>query len=222
MNRRLCVLLLAAFLAAPALAGAQVPAAIAGRPTATEKPFVDQMTVDLERRFPTAADAEKAGYLRYTEEDETGAISYANREWVSKDASHPSQLWYDVHGHLLGADFSVLQKDYAAPPMLWGVMPSRWQKIGAHIHYGLTGPNGTVTFGEVGAKKFAAAGGNVDNPTAADLVKAGAAKSARDVKFVFLFPAIWDLIVWVVPNPSGAFAEMNPNVKPSKPAAHSM
>jgi hypothetical protein len=27
-------------------------------------------------------------------------------------------------------------------------------------------------------------------------------------------PSIWDLIVWVKPNPSGAFAEKNPLVKP--------
>jgi hypothetical protein len=207
--------------AASSFAAAQVPASLAGRPTATEKPFVDQVTVDLERRFPTTADAEKAGYLHYTEEDDTGAISYANRMWTSTDAAHPSQLWYDVHGHLIGADYSVLQKDSPTAPMLWGLMPSRWQKFGAHIHYGLTGPGGAVTFGEIGAKKFAAAGGNVENPTAADLVKAGVAKSASDVKFVFLFPSIWDVALWVVPNPKGAFSEDNPNVKPSK-AAHAM
>ena len=37
-----------------------------------------------------------------------------------------------------------------------------------------------------------------------------------DVTTIFEFPTIWDLIVWVKPNPSGAFAEKNPNVHPSK------
>jgi hypothetical protein len=29
-----------------------------------------------------------------------------------------------------------------------------------------------------------------------------------------LRPSIWDLIVWVNPNPNGAFADKNPLVKP--------
>jgi len=35
--------------------------------------------------FPMAADAEKAGYVRYTSVDDTGAISYANCNWESAD-----------------------------------------------------------------------------------------------------------------------------------------
>lgn len=54
-------------------------------------------------RFPHASDAEKAGYVRYTNEDNTGSISYANFSWTS-DPTHPSQLWYDKSGNLLGAD----------------------------------------------------------------------------------------------------------------------
>jgi hypothetical protein len=38
------------------------------------------------------------------------------------------------------------------------------------------------------------------------------------VKRVFLFPSLWDLIVWVKPNPLGAFADKNPNVIPSTSA----
>ena len=54
------------------------------------------------------------------------------------------------------------------------------------------------------------------------LVAAGIAKSESDVKFVFEFPAIWDLTVWVLPNPSGAFADKNPNVKPVNPPKSGM
>jgi hypothetical protein len=40
---------------------------------------------------------------------------------------------------------------------------------------------------------------------------------------VFLFPSLWDVGIWLVPNPKGAFSDDNPNVKPSKkPHAMSM
>ena len=173
------------------------------------------ISADLTARFPTPADAEKAGYLKYTDEDDTGAISYANRMWTSPDEKHPSQLWYDAKGRLIGADFSVPYTD--APPHLFGVEPSRWTKFGRHEHYGLTGSNGTTTFGATGAKKISAAGGDPAKPTAANLVALGIAKKPSDVAFVFEFPAIWDLPVWVIPNASGAFAEKNPAVKPVNP-----
>jgi hypothetical protein len=71
--------------------------------------------------------------------------------------------------------------------------------------------------------KFKDAGGD-PNPTQGDvpankaaLVKAGVPglTSPDQVQFVFLHPAMWDLVVWVLPNPEGAFADANPNVKPS-------
>jgi hypothetical protein len=37
------------------------------------------------------------------------------------------------------------------------------------------------------------------------------------VRFVFTFPDIWDLSVWVLPNPKGAFADKNPDVIPVNP-----
>jgi hypothetical protein len=191
-----------------------------GRPTAAEQPFVSKVTADLQARFPTAADAVKAGYLRYTDEDETGAISYANREWTSADTAHPSQLWYDVKGKLLGADYSVPLS--ATPPKLWGVDPARWQTFHAHVHYGLAGPGGTTVFGATGAMGIAKGGGTVEHPTPQALAAAGIATSPSDVKFVFEFPAIWDLEIWVVPNPKGAFADSDPDVKPSHPKKMSM
>ncbi|MGH7329142.1 MAG: hypothetical protein ACREJX_12400, partial [Polyangiaceae bacterium] len=93
--------------------------------SAAEKSFAASVQADLARRFPTAADAERAGYVRYTSEDNTGAISYANRRFQSIDSKHPSQLWYDKNGKLLGADFSRL-KTTNAPPHLWGINPGRW------------------------------------------------------------------------------------------------
>ena len=200
----------------PALAAQPAPTAtLSPVATGSEAVFVKGIQKDLMARFPTAADAEKAGYFRYTNEDEDGAISYANLHWQSGDPQHPSQLWYDVHGNLLGADFSVEQSTSPAPPSLWGVNYRRWISFREHVHYILTGPGGKEIYGATSAKKFLQAGGNVDDPQAATLVKMGIAKDVAQVKRVFLFPSVWDLIVWVKPNPDGAFADKNPLVIPS-------
>ncbi len=105
---------------------------LSDKPLPAETAWVQQVTKDLNTRFPTPADAVKAGYFRYTNEDSTGAISYANLEWNSaKDPANPqpSQLWYDVNGHLLGADYSVPLKDSATKPTLWGLNAGRWSEF---------------------------------------------------------------------------------------------
>jgi hypothetical protein len=214
--RLTCALAVVALTTVAGFAATPAPkASLSPVPQGSEVVFVQSIQKDLMARFPTAIDAVKAGYFRYGNEDEDGAISYANLQWQSSDPQHPSQLWYDVHGNLLGADFSVLQSSSPGQPSLWGVNYSRWVSFREHIHYILNGPNGTEIYGATSAKKFAAAGGNVDDPQAITLVKMGKAKSVADVKRVFLFPSIWDLIVWVKPNPNGAFADKNPLVIPS-------
>ncbi|HEY1654177.1 MAG TPA: hypothetical protein VGF86_03580 [Candidatus Tumulicola sp.] len=204
----------AAFAATPAPKATLSPV-----PHGTEVAFVSSIQKDLTARFPTPQAAEQAGYFRYGNEDEDGAISYANLHWQSGNPQQPSQLWYDVHGNLLGADFSVLQSTSPAQPVVWGVSAARWVSFREHVHYILAGPNGTETYGALSATKFAAAGGKVDDPQAATLVKMGVVKDASVVKKVFLFPSLWDLIVWVKPNPDGAFASKNPLVVPSANAA---
>jgi len=207
---------LLALVTAPAFAATPAPkATLSPMPQGSEVAFVQSIQKDLMGRFPTAADAEKAGYFRFGNEDSSGAISYANLQWQSSDPQHPSQLWYDVHGNLLGADFSVPQSTSPEPPKQWGVSPGRWISFREHIHWVLVGPNGTETYGATSAKKFVAAGGNADNPQPITVVKLGKVQNVADVKHVFLFPSIWDLIVWVKPNPNGAFAEKNPLVVPS-------
>lgn len=109
LQRFLIVTLVLGFASFAAASGDQ-DATIPGDtpPTASEAAFVRTMQADLNARFPTAADAVKAGYVRYTNPDDTGAISYANRQWESADVAHPSQLWFDKNGKLLGADYSKL------------------------------------------------------------------------------------------------------------------
>jgi hypothetical protein len=184
--------------------------------TATEKTFVDGVTSDLQKRFGTTSAAAAAGYFRYNDEDETGAISWVNTSYWTSDPQHPNQLWYDVKGRLIGADFTVPKTD--TTPQLWGVSASRWDKIPLHVHFGVKQADGSVMYGGYGPKTAAKYGASLDHPTAEDVVKVGKAKSASDVAFVFAYQSIWDLEVWLVPNPLGPFAVQNPSVIPSKNA----
>jgi hypothetical protein len=169
---------------------------------------------NLADKYPHASDAMKAGYVRYTGIDDTGAISYANQHWVS-DPTHPSQLWYDRNGNLLGADFSVPRPNGQARPAMWGIDPGRWVEFDGHIHYVTKDGSGAMKYDQwVWNKDWVAAGGSLTNPSADTLVKIGRVKNASDVVTVFEFPTIWDLVVWVKPNPNGAFAWKNPDVKP--------
>lgn len=229
MKRGLFALTLAACgawsLAAASVSAAPMKATLPNKPLPSETAFVQQVTKDLNARFPTPAAAEKAGYFRYNNEDDTGAVSYANLQWNSAaDPAHPqpSQLWYDVKGHLLGADYSVplTPQNSSAAPHLWGLDPGRWMKFGKpHIHYVLTGTTDAAYGHAVSGKAFTGAGGSLSDPTAAPLVKLGKVSSASQVTRVFVFPAQWDVELWVTPNPLGAFAEKDPLVHPSPNAS---
>lgn len=214
MFKRAILAVLALSLATVAVVKSDENPTYFGKVSPSEAAFVRSIQADLTKRFPTAADAEKAGYVRYTNEDDTGAISYADLHWQTPDIQHPSQLWYDKSGNLLGADFSILKTDEHRPS-LYGVNPGRWVSFDDHVHYVLKGSNGDLEYDKyVMAPDFVKAGGDPSHPTAEMLVKMGKAKSTGDVVTVFDMPTIWDLIVWVKPNPNGAFADKNPLVKP--------
>lgn len=183
-------------------------------PTAAETAFVQSVTKDLTFRFPTTAAAAAAGYVRYTDEDDTGAINWVNPQYWKSDMTHPSQLWYDVKGRLIGADFSVPKSLSPDKPSMWGVLPARWVNFNPHVHFGVKAGE-KIKFDAIGPKGLAKVKSTVETATAADLVKAGKAQSVDQIAFVARFPAMWDLIVWVVPNPAGPFEDANPLVKPS-------
>jgi hypothetical protein len=175
--------------------------------TSTEAAFVASVQRDLTARFPHASDAEKAGYVRYTSPDETGAISYANQQWTS-DPTHPSQLWYDKDGNLLGADFSVPRPNQEPRPQLWGINPGRWYEFNGHVHFVIKEPDsGKMVYNQwIWNNDFVAAGGNLKKPSAETVVKLGRVPSANYITTIFEFPTIWDLIVWVTPHPAGPFS----------------
>ena len=200
--------------------------------SASEKQFVAMVTKDLQSRFGTTAQAAAAGYFRYTGEDQTGAISWVNTKNWQSDPKHPSQLWYDAGGRLIGVDFSVLQSGTKkVRPTLWGVSASRWLDFSpAHVHFGIKTKSG-IQYSGFGSKTMKLVGGSIAHPTAEDVVKLGkttrwkvfempAARTSADVDFVFAFPSVWDLDFWLVPNPLGSFAEYNPSVKPTKNATY--
>jgi hypothetical protein len=237
MNRKIVISLMLACTLAPSIATAQsgpapampaaTPAKMSPMPTAAEAPFISKIQRDIPARYATIDAAQKAGFFQYTGEDKTGAISYVNLNvWNSVDPNVPNQLWYDVNGKLLGVDYTVLESQAATPPpALFGfaIDPSRWTHRAAHMHFAFTMPDGSLKFGAMPVPKFTDAGGVASENQAAlpankaALVKAGVPglTSPDQVKFVFLHPAMWDLIAWVLPNPDGAWADANPNVKPS-------
>lgn len=199
--RAFCTALVLLF-AASVVALADEGPTFTGAPTLSEQQFVQSVQQDLLRRFPHVADAVRAGYVRYTAADESGAISYANQQW-SSDQSHPSQLWYDKNGNLLGADFSVLRPNNEPRPQQWGIDPGRWVELNGHVHYVTRDGSGALKYDQwVWNQQWVAAGGSLTAPTAATLVKLGRVTSANDVVTVFEFPTIWDLTVWVVPHPN--------------------
>jgi hypothetical protein len=169
--------------------------------SASEAAFVQNVTHDLAARFPHAGDAVAAGYVRYTAPDDTGAISYANKQWNS-DPTHPSQLWYDVDGNLMGADFSVPRPNGEPRPNLWGIDPCRWFEFNGHVHYVIRDPStGKMAYDQwIWNNDFVAAGGSLSNPSAETVVKIGRVPSANYISTIFEFPTIWDLIVWVKPH----------------------
>ena len=200
---RLTAVLLAATcifaLAAPA--HADEAATCRGPLSAGETAFVQSVQRDLSARFPHASDAVAAGYVRYTAPDDTGAISYANRQWTS-DPTHPSQLWYDTDGNLMGADFSVPRPNGEPRPQLWGIDPCRWFEFNGHVHYVVHEPGTDKMLYDqwIWNKDFVAAGGSLSNPSADTVVKIGRVPSADYISTIFEFPTLWDLIVWVKPH----------------------
>ena len=206
MKAFLTAALLAVFCArafAPALADQD--ATDFGPLSPSEEQFVASVKADLFARYPHAGDAEKAGYVRYTSPDDTGAISYANRKW-SSDPTHPSQLWYDASGNLMGADFSQLRPNNEPRPQLWGVNPGRWYQFNGHVHYVVKEASGKILYDQwLWNADFVSLGGDLNAPSADIIVKAGKVPSADMIQTIFDFPTQWDLIVWLVPHREGAF-----------------
>ena len=200
------IVALAALLASTTIALADEQPTNTGPLTPSETKFATAVQHDLLARFPHVSDALAAGYIRYTAPDDTGAISYANPKWWASDMTHPSQLWYDADGNLMGADFSVPRPNNEPRPNVWGIDPGRWYEFNGHVHFVIKMPDGKTLYDQwVWNSDFTGAGGNLANPSADTIVKLGRVPSANYVSTIFEFPTLWDLIVWVKPHPAGVF-----------------
>jgi|GEM_PF-470582 len=192
------------------------PVALPPQANPSEAKFIRAVAADLNRRFPASADARRGGYVRYTAEDQDGIISYTNLHWFGDDPKHPTQLWYDAAGRLIGTDFTMPVRDKTRRPEVWGLRPGRWVHFIAHMHYVVREADGTMRYGSMFDGAYREAGGDPNHPTAQPLVKAGVTKRASDVRLIFQLPEIWITSFWVIPNRLGAFADSNPDVKPTK------
>jgi hypothetical protein len=89
------------------------------------------------------------------------------------------------------------------------MMASRWTKIDAHMHLAYKLPDGTIK--RRGAEALP---NQTADPTAAQLRAAKLLPANATLQWAIYHPQTWDLGFWLVPNPNGAFADLNPLVKP--------
>jgi len=207
------VALCTAFLGAVAHA-ASVPtpaATLPPRPSAGEAAFVSAVAQALQVKYPTDDSAVKAGYYRTTRLEPDGTIIYFNNSW-NPTKLHPNFLWYDRHGKLVGLDYQYLVSAYPRPPgtNLYPVAAGRWSAIPPHIHYGYRMMDGTIKW-----KGHKMLPNMEDNTlTEAELRSAKLLPANAKLLWTYVHPKSWDLGFWLVPNSNGAFADLNPAVKP--------
>ncbi|MDQ6779563.1 MAG: hypothetical protein M3Z37_00180 [Candidatus Eremiobacteraeota bacterium] len=181
------------------------------RPSAAESAFVGSVTRALQAKFGDVQAAENAGYYRTTRLEPDGTIIYFNNQWRPTRLA-PNFLWYDKHGKLAGLDYQYPVAGHPQPPgaSAYPVAASRWTTIDPHIHYGYQLPDGIIV--RKGYRMLPSVHGNV--LTEAELRQAKLLPPNAKLLWTYVHPKSWDLGFWLVPNPNGAFAEMNPNIKP--------
>ncbi|TAM56382.1 hypothetical protein EPN52_14850 [bacterium] len=199
------VVLAAALLAAPAAAPAQ-----GDRATPAEAAFVQRIAGVLLARYPTAAQAEKAGYFRSTGIEDDGTAVYFNGTFTRIDELHPNFLWYDRAGRLVGLDYEFPQPAYAhAPVARFPVQAQRWTVVREHVHFAYRAGSGPLQLH--GARAYPNL--RAERITAAALEADHLLPSGVTLVWAYHHPACWDLGFWLIPNANGAFAERNPAVK---------
>ena len=198
-----------------ALAAALTQAAVAATSpplTASEKAFVAQTSASLNAKYPTTTSARSAGFtMLFDTIGDDNTYDWTNMSFTGVAPDSPNFLWYDRHGHLAGVDWEFPTSGSAPAPKLaaFPVLAARWVKIPEHVHYAYT-VNGKMKYGVTKATPALRTGAI----TAPEL-RANGAKLPSDAKlsWAMYHPAVWDLAMWTVPNPSGPFADKNPNVK---------
>ena len=180
-------------------------------PAPGEAAFIADVTKALQAKYPTTTAATAAGYSQMTNLGNDGTAVWFNDKWdanVSKYA--PNFLWYDKHGKLVGLDYQyTVSANPKLPAGAYPVNASRWTTIPPHMHFAYKLPSSTVK--RRGAMLLK---GETADPTAAQLKAAKLLPAHATLLWAHYHPKTWDLGFWLVPNPNGAFADLNPLVKP--------
>ena len=180
-----------------------------GQPSAREAAFIARVSKALHARYPTAAEAQTAGYMRMTPVGKDGTSIFFNHRFSGMDALHPNFLWYDRRGKLMGLDYEYPVNSWRSPPGpdVYPVSPSRWTTVGEHVHFAYRTPAGTIRMR--GTRVRPNLKGTIG---AAQLRADGLLPSGATFLWAYYHPKCWDLGFWLVRNPSGAFADLNPLV----------
>jgi hypothetical protein len=202
---------------ASAFVGSQLTSASADKlppkPNAAEASYIATVTKALQAKYPTAHTAVAGGYYQMTRLGRDGTSIWFNDKW-DNDVSkfEPNFLWYDKNGKLVGLDYQYLTSSHPKPPGkdIYPVMGSRWTTIPAHMHFAYKLPDGTIK--RRGAELVPKL--HSEMPTAAELRAAKLLPAKATLLWAHVHPKSWDLGFWLVPNPNGVFADLNPLVKP--------
>lgn len=187
-------------------------AALSDKATAREAAFIASVSPSLMARYATADKALAGGYIQLTPlspEDHTSI--YFNMTYSKIDPMHPNFLWYDRNNKLVGLDYEYAVSGWPKPPgqSVYPVLPGRWVVIPVHFHYAYKDAHGKVVMH--GARLRPNIKG--DPITAAQLRADKLLPAGATLLWADYHPKTWDLGFWLVPDPSGAFAALNPKVK---------
>jgi len=180
--------------------------------TDSEKAFVTKTSATLNSEYPNTTSAKSAGFtMLFDTIGDDNTYDWTNMSFNGLTPDHPNFLWYDRNGHLVGVDWEFPTTAHAPAPQLaaFPVKAARWTEIPEHVHYAYT-LNGKMKYGVTKATPELRKGA-----ITADELRANGAKLPKDASLMWAMyhPPVWDLAMWTVPNPKGAFADKNPNVK---------
>ena len=182
------------------------------KPNAAESAFISSVSMTLLAKYPTAKQAEAAGYTQLTRLEPTDhTYNYTTFTYDKIDRLHPNFLWFDRNNKLVGLDYEYPKSAWPKIPSAtaYPVAASRWVTIPEHMHFAYRFGNGPIQ--THGARALP----NLQrDPITADALRADKMLPAgATLVWAHYHPTCWDLGFWLVPNPNGAFADLNPNVK---------
>jgi len=182
------------------------------KPSAAEAAFISSVSALLLAKYPTTKEAKAAGYIQLTRLEPTDhTYNYTTMTYDKIDRLHPNFLWFDRNNKLVGLDYEYPKWAWPKIPSAtaYPVAASRWVTIQQHMHYAYRMGSGPVqTHGGPALPNL-----QKDPITAQELTADKMLPKGATLVWAHFHPACWDLGFWLVPNPNGAFADLNPNVK---------